>query len=273
MHITGYQSSGEINHFMTLEVLISAVNQNAEELIRAMNLQSKAILINQCEKNAYEECETAGQKVRVYHFAERGVGLSRNNALIRAKEDILLFSDEDIVYDDGYEQTVLEAFARHPEADMLTFNFRVPEERRTYYNKDFKRIRWYNCGRYPTYSFAIRREKLHAAGITYSLLFGGGAKYSAGEDSLFLYDCIKAGLRVYRTTEELGEERARESTWFHGYNEKFFFDRGALYYYLYGKLALPMTLRFILTKKSFMCKEIAPKKAYQLMRQGTKAQK
>ena len=34
--------------------------------------------------------------------------------------------------------------------------------------------------------FAVRRERLQAANITFSLLFGGGAKYSNGEDSLFL---------------------------------------------------------------------------------------
>ena len=36
-----------------------------------------------------------------------------------------------------------------------------------------------------------------AAHITFSLLFGGGAKYSNGEDSLFLKDCLKYGLVVY----------------------------------------------------------------------------
>ena len=78
--------------------MISSVNQNPEELIQKMNIQSEAILVNQCDRNAYEELPANGHKVKVYHFAEKGVGLSRNNALLRATEDIVLFADEDITY-------------------------------------------------------------------------------------------------------------------------------------------------------------------------------
>lgn len=250
--------------------MISSVEQSPEELIRKMNIQSEAILINQCDRNAYEELLADGHKVKVHHFAEKGVGLSRNNALLRATGDIVLFADEDITYDDGYSEKVLAEFEKNPKADMIVFNFRVPEERRTYYNEKNGRVRLYNCGRYPTYSFALRREVLHKKGITFSLLFGGGAKYSAGEDSLFIHDCIKAGMKVYKTTCELGQEARRESSWFHGYNEKFFYDRGALFYFLYGRMAWLMSLRFILLKKSFMCKEISPKEAFRLIRKGTR---
>lgn len=250
--------------------MISSVNQNPEKLIHKMNIQSDAILINQCDRNAYEEIFAGEHKVKVYHFAEKGVGLSRNNALLRATEDIVLFSDEDIIYDEGYVDKVITEFKKNPKADMIIFNFRVPEERRTYYNEKNGRVRLYNCGRYPTYSFALRREVLHKKGTTFSLLFGGGAKYSAGEDSLFIRDCIKAGMRVYKTTCELGQEQFRESSWFRGYNEKFFYDRGVLFYFLYGKMAWLMALRYVLLKKSFMCKEISPRDAYRLIRKGTR---
>ena len=39
-----------------------------------------------------------------------------------AEGDIVLFSDEDVVYDKGYEKRILEAFEQHPEADFLLFN-------------------------------------------------------------------------------------------------------------------------------------------------------
>lgn len=258
---------------MRLELLISAVNQNADELVKKMNISSDAILINQCDKNEYDEIQLGEHKVLVYHFAERGVGLSRNNALLRATGDIVLFSDEDITYDAGYEEKVLTEFEKNPDADMIVFNVRVSEERRTYYNQKNGRVRLWNCGRYPTYSFAVRREKLHSKGITFSLLFGGGAKYSCGEDSLFIHDCIKSGMKVYKTTVELGEEALRESSWFNGYTEKFFYDRGALFQHLYGKLAWIMALRFIVLKKSFMCKEIPPRRAYELIREGIRKER
>lgn len=121
-----------------------------------------------------------------------GSGCRSNNALLRADADLCLFSDEDIVYDDGAVERIIEGFEQHPEADMLLFNVRVQESRFTYWNSFYKRVRWYNCGRYPAYSFALRTAKMHEKNLTYSLLFGGGAKYANGEDSLFIHDCLES---------------------------------------------------------------------------------
>lgn len=68
---------------------------------------------------------------------------------------------------------------------MITFNFKVDPSRATYYNEAGRRIRWYNYGRYPTYAVAARLEALRRANVCFSLLYGGGARYSNGEDSLF----------------------------------------------------------------------------------------
>lgn len=258
---------------MRLQVLVSAVGQDVEALAEHMNLQSDAIIINQTEHFAFHKYLHRGHEIRCYSFQEKGVGLSRNNALLRADKDILLFSDEDIVYEDGYAERVLAEFEKHPEADMLLFNMQVGEERATYHTHSFHRVHIWNAGRYPTYSFAVRREKLHASRIAFSLLFGGGAKYSNGEDSLFLKDCLKYGLRVYAVPVNIGKETPRESTWFHGYHEKFFIDRGVLYHYLYGCLAVVMAARFLLAHGAVMCQEIPRKKAFGLMRAGIKSQK
>lgn len=254
---------------MKLQFLVSAVNKDVHELAEKMNLQEESIIINQCRENRYEEFEYGKHRMRCYHLAERGVGLSRNNALLRADGDLCLFADEDVVYRDGAAEAVKEAFLAYPEADMLLFNVKVQEARRTYWTESFHRVRRYNCGRYPAYSFALRTEKMHGKNLTYSLLFGGGAKYSNGEDSLFISDCLKAGLKVYAVPVEIGEEIPRPSTWFHGYDEKFFYDRGVLYRPLYGRLAVLMGLRFLLKNKGEMCSgEISFQQAYGLLAKG-----
>ena len=135
---------------MTLQLLVSAVKQDPRQLAEKMNIDSDAIIINQCDENNYDEWNYRGHTIRAYSFAEKGVGLSRNNALLRADHDISLFADEDIVYMDGYAEKVLRAFEEHPEADMLLFNMEVSQERRTYHIEEFGRVKQYNCGRYPT---------------------------------------------------------------------------------------------------------------------------
>lgn len=253
---------------MTLQLLVAAVNREPRELAEEMQIGSDAIIVSQGEHYGYEELEWQGHRLSCFAMAERGVGLSRNHSLLRADADISLFADEDIIYEPGYEKAVLAAFDAHPEADMLLFNVQAMPGRETYRNDSFGRVHWYNCGRYPTYSFAVRTKRIHQKNITFSLLFGGGAKYSNGEDSLFIRDCLKAGLKVYKVPVTIGHERERESTWFTGYNTKFFYDRGVLYRYLYGCLAKPMALRFLLAHREEMCREIPWKKAYRIMRQG-----
>lgn len=253
---------------MSVQVLVSAVNQEPHALAERMRLRTDAVLINQTDREAEEVFLFQGKEIRCFSYAERGVGRSRNHALDYADREICLFADEDIRYDEGYEDRIAAAFEKQPEADLITFNFRVDASRATYENKAEKRVRWYSYGRYPTFAVAARTEALKRSGVRFSLLFGGGAKYSNGEDSLFLHDCLKKGLRVYASTEWLGEEIFRPSTWFQGYNDKFFFDRGVLYHFLYGRLALLMSIRFLLAHRKVMCGEMGLKKAYRLMKKG-----
>lgn len=169
-----------------MQFLVSAVKEDVETLAERMNLQADAIIVNQCDENAYREYTYQGHTMKCYSFAERGVGLSRNNCLMRADGDLCVFADEDIVYRPGAARAIALEFEKNPKADMILFDMEVPRDRATYHIDTYGRVRWYNCGRYPTYSFAARTEKLHEANVTFSLLFGGGARYSNGEDSLFL---------------------------------------------------------------------------------------
>ena len=268
---------------LKLQVLVSAVKQDARQLAAKMNLSTDTVMVNQCGKYGYEEFEirkslpsdtaTTQGRVQCFSMAEKGVGLSRNTALLHADSDVYLFSDEDIVLSDDYAKEILDTYEKYPDADMILFNVKVAPSRRTYWNEEVKQIRWYNYGRYPAYSISGKLEALHRANAHFSLLFGGGAKYSNGEDSLFLRDCLKAGLKIYAVPVCIGEEIERESTWFHGYTEKFFEDRGVLYHYLYGKMAKPFALRFLLKNKGEMCQEISFKQAYALMCQGIHSQR
>lgn len=253
---------------MKVQVLVAAVNQNLSELIEKMNLSTDAIIMNQSDYFAYEEITHKNCVIKGYTFSERGVGLSRNTALMRADLDICLFSDEDIRYLDNYEDDIVKEFENNPLADMIVFNVEREEDRRTYHITDRKRVRSYNCGRYGAVSFAVKRERLIELNITFSLLFGGGAKYSAGEDSLFLKECIDKGLKVFTAPVIIGREEEKPSTWFEGYTEKFFYDRGVLYHYLYGTMAPVLALRFLLKHKKKMCNEITFPTAFQLMKQG-----
>lgn len=255
---------------MKIQLLVSAVDKDAGALIEQMHISTDAVIVNQCDRYGYEEMINSGHRVQVFFMPERGVGLSRNTALLHADADICVFSDEDIVLSKDYAGQICRAYEDLPDADMILVNVKVSPSRRTYWNEDIHRITYRNYGRYPAYSITAKHDALLRANAHYSLLFGGGAKYSNGEDSLFIKDCLKAGLKIYSHTVCIGEEIERESTWFSGYHEKFFKDRGVLYHYLYGRLALPLSLRFLLAHRKEMCREIPIKQAYSWMKDGVR---
>lgn len=252
---------------MRVQVLASVMNEEPQALIRRMRLDSDAVVINQCDRLGFEEILHEGHRIRFCSFPERGVGRSRNEAILRAEGDICLFADADMVYEPGYAEAIGAEFERRQDADMILFNVTVEEARRTYHITQRKRVRWYNCGRYGAVSFAVRRDSLLASGVMFSLLFGGGAKYGSGEDSLFLKEFIDKGFSVYTAPVTIGREAASgKSSWFSGYNEKFFRDRGVLYRHLYGRLAGAMALRFLLAHRDRLCAEVSLWQAFRWMR-------
>ena len=93
-------------------------------------------------------------------MSEAYVGRSRNSAVLKSSGDILLFSDEDIVYEEDYGERVIKAFEENKDADMLIFNIEVDESRRTYHIDKKTKVGPFNCGRYPTYSMAVKRDVL-----------------------------------------------------------------------------------------------------------------
>lgn len=255
---------------MSLQLIIAAVEQNIEKLLMHMAVDSDAVLVNQCDQDSMHEIDWNAHKIGVVEISSRGVGINRNTGILHASADILVFADQDMVYEKDYATKIETEFVNHPEADMILFNVQVGESRKTYENTIWKKVHWYNCGRYGAVSFAIRREKLLESRVMFSQLFGGGAKYSAGEDSLFLKDLMDRGIRVYASPIVIGREDDSESTWFKGYDEKFFFDRGVLYHQLYGCMARIWALRFLLAHKAKMCRDYTVKEAYSIMKNGVK---
>lgn len=224
---------------MKLEVLISTMHREDHSLLEQMNIKTDAVVVNQCDRNEIEEFEYNSNHIKWLSLNERGVGLSRNTAIMRSSADILLFADDDVVYEDDYEKKIIGAFEKYPDADIIMFNLisTNPNRPETMVKKDH-RVRWYNCLKYGACKIAIRRESVLKYNLFYSLLFGGGAKYQAGEDNHYLVKALQKGMKEMSSASVIGIVNQEVSTWFKGYNEKYYRDRGALFYAMYGKKAL-----------------------------------
>lgn len=229
-----------------LQVVVSTMFQTSHAFLEEMNIFSDTIVINQSDTNLIEQFTVRGKTVTMYTLNERGIGLSRNTGLMRAAGDIVLFADDDICYYDSYEETVLDAFRNNPADDILIFELDKEDAEKSYRITKKKKVHLWNYQKYGAAHFAVRLSSIRRANCWFSLLYGGGAAFSCGEDSIFLRDCLKKGLRVKTIPESIGILKKSESTWFRGYTEKYFLDKGRLFGELNGILAPLIAFRFAL---------------------------
>lgn len=258
---------------MSLQVLISTMNQKDYSLLEKMNIQTDAIVINQCDNYSVSEFLYRDHLVRWICCAERGVGLSRNTALMRADADILLFADDDVVFVDGYEKFVIEEFNRNRNTSLIVFNIKCLNDGR--YEKETNkthRIHFYSSLSYGAYRFAVKKDQIFHNRIYFSELFGGGTRYSAGEDNIFLNDCLKHRLICKASNVNIGTVTHNDSTWFEGFNEKYFVDLGHLMYSIFKNNAMLLST-VMLFKNRNIYKIESLKNTWKLVRQGIRNEK
>lgn len=253
---------------MEIQILISTMNQDNYDLIKRMNIFSDTIVINQCDHTKYTRFEWNGHVVDWYDCEERGVGVSRNRALMAATAEICLFADDDMVYDDFTQQKILKAFDRHKDAGLIAFNIQFEGREGLHIQRNHK-LTTCNAYKYGAVNCAIRRRIILENRIFFSLLFGGGAEYSCGEDSLFISDCLSKKIHMYADREIIGKNLVGESTWFKGYTRKYFFDKGVFYKAMNKKLAKLFCIRFAILHADLYKKEIPIRQALKWMIEGT----
>lgn len=234
-----------------LQVLVATMHQTDCSIAEKMNIGCDVVLANQAHTNSITIEQTPFGVQTLITTNTRGVGLNRNIALLASDAEILLLADDDVIYNDDMPCQVCKAFDELPQADVIIFgmdiikNGIITEKRHL---ERQKRHVWDSL-RFGTYTIAVRRKAVIQHNITFSQLFGGGCMYSAGEDSLFLKACFDAGLKVYSHEYVLGTCCKDTSTWFTGYGEKYFYDKGVLVRHLFPRTCYLMAPYFAIRFK------------------------
>lgn len=252
---------------MTVEVLVATMHRKDHELLADLNLQTDAIVINQTDRSGCEELEYNGRRVLWVDTEQRGLSRSRNMALSYATADICLLADDDMVYADGYEQLVLDAFDRQKKADIIAFNIEANTQERknsvrpNTKNRPAPKNRYYGGVR-----LGFRRNAVLKAGVLFNVFLGAGAQYKAGEESLFLRECRKKGVRIFEHTACLGRVDFATSTWFTGYNDEYYRNKGVFTGFAYGRYAWFFGLYYVL--QGIKVRKMAPLRIYRNICKG-----
>src|SRR5699024_10634723 len=138
-------------------------------------------------------------------------------------------ADDDEVFETGYKKMVEEEFENHPKVDFFVFKTLIIKDgKETVKVKKEEDISLFNSLKYGTIHFVFKREAIAKNNMSFSTYFGAGSPNGGGEDSLFIADAHRKGLKVRTSTKLLAKIYNDESTWFEGFNQKFFYNKGKL---------------------------------------------
>ena len=235
----------------SFEILCVTMHQSDFSKIQEMNVHSNIIFANQCDRTGYDETCFEGQVAKMISTQTRGVGKNRNIALLYATAEICLFADDDVRYVDGMEEIVKGEFDKHPDADIFIFHLDTDDEKRKQvrYPKTRKCKRWERMP-WGGVRIAVRLSSIRSANVWFNTLFGGGCTFPSGEDSIWLIEAKRKGLKFYVSNKTIGTVSFETSTWFTGRDEKYYFARGAFYAQLKKRFVFLWYIYFALRTKN-----------------------
>ena len=216
---------------MKLEVLMSCMYQENFDIAYRTKINSDLLIINQSDKDDYEEIKVDGYNWRMITTTERGLAKSRNMALKNSTGDICLVCDDDEELTEGYSDIILQAYNELPNAAAIVFN-----NKRINTDKDDKFYfitKKREAPRYRTYgSTMLSFNKNKISNISFNEHFGSGTGWGGGEDNLFFNDLRKNKLKIYEYPTVIATiDYSNKSQWFKGYNEQYYYNVGAFIEY------------------------------------------
>ena len=216
---------------MSVEILMSCMYQKDFSIVKKSNIQSDAIIINQTNVDKVEIKEYDFGTVKMTSTTERGLSKSRNMALKNSTADFCVICDDDEVLTDNYVEMVEEAYME-TNADAIVFNIRSMNINIRPQEKLFEKVTKVNKFKsYSSVHVTFRRKIVNDNALSFNCYFGSGSGfYSMAEDSLFFDELHKCTDRIFTYPGIIAELYSEDSTWFKGFNKKYFYDTGAFLY-------------------------------------------
>lgn len=255
---------------MKLEVLLSTINKNNYEILENMNINSDAVVINQCNHNSQRLIFHDKYRIKWINSCDRGLSKSRNMAIKNSNSDICLIADDDLIYVDDYDEIVKYQFRKYTNADIITFQVEGIEEKFKDYYEGTRVLNFLTLMKVASVEIAFKRDSIVSNNIEFDEDFGAGANYQMGEENIFLNHCLRKGLKIIYVPVKIADLHMGESTWFKGYNNEYFFDKGAQFAALSKKLSIPYILQYIVRKHKLFKDDIDAVSATSLMISGRK---
>lgn len=255
-----------------VEVLVATMNRKSkDQLIKKMNIKGNALVINQVTKDEIELVNEKEAAQKIYSFREKGLSKSRNKAIQNASSDICVIADDDLTYLDNYEQIISEAYDKYKDADIIAFYVESKtEDRPTTMQKEGK-VGFLNSMKISSFQITFKRASIIKKNISFDTNFGAGSgKYTMGEENIFLFDCLKKGLKIYFVPQTIATVKHEDSTWYNGFNKELLVSKGAMFYRMSNIFSDILILQFAVRKYKYYKNNMGFIQALRYMFKGRK---
>lgn len=261
---------------MSLEILVSTMNQKTkkdiETLQKKMNIKCSSLIINQCPNETKDKLLIYNNKVcKVISYPEKGLSKSRNCAIKQSTSDICVIADDDLCYEDDFEKKVISSYEKYPDADIIAFYVESSnKDRPTTMQKDGKKS-YIGSMKISSFQITFKRKSIINNNLYFDERFGAGSGiYKAGEENIFLFDCLKKKLKIYYVSEKIATVNHQESTWFSGFDKQYLSTLGAAYYRMTPLFSNLLIIQFLIRKYKLYKNNISFLNAFKYMKKGKK---
>lgn len=259
---------------MRFEHIISTMHRENADFLLPERVKHDVLVVNQCDTEKEDTFTVDGNRVRMFSNTERGLSNSRNALLAHAEGDICILGDDDLVYVDGYDAIIEQAYKDYPQADIICFRFALDEKLtpRPHF-AEARNVGMFQISKIASVEVTFKRESVESANLQFCTLLGVGARFGSSEENAFLADALRAGLNIQYVPQticylqETPEERVK---WQNGFDKDYFVKRGACFHRIYKGAFLPFAVAFLLLKKRNLFRDVPIFSAFRWMLMGRK---
>ncbi|TDW13955.1 glycosyl transferase family 2 [Breznakia blatticola] len=243
---------------MNIEVLMSTMKRSSinELKLKEKNISTPLLVVNQL---ADSDSHVIEDECRFFSYTEKGLSRSRNILLKNAKGDVGIITDDDITFIAEYKTILCNAYEKHPEAGIITFNLKIGDDTKGW-DKEFTHTFW-SLMSVASCQISIKPSVIRNLDIHFNESFGLGASFKSGEENLFLNDCRKKGVTIIHVPITLCSH-PHEDTTGELWSADLVKSKGALSTALLGKKHVLFLLYFILVKHKEYKKTMKIKEFY-----------
>lgn len=183
-----------------IEILIATMNRDNFDFLNSMFPFAKywdfsLVIVNQTKGSPLV---SQHENVKVINSQEIGLSKSRNLALANATKELLIITDDDVIFKSDFEYKITTAFNHFQNPAMVKF---CSEKSENVLSQKYPKCRkvslnWFEIMNTKSIEIVINRTKIKKSNLLFDERFGLGSKFRAGEEQVFLASIKNADLKL-----------------------------------------------------------------------------